>query len=296
MITVIIPTHNRLNRLQDCLRSVLAQTFDAYTVIVVNDGSTDGTKEYLDGLNDTKIKIIHLASNTGQSGPRNAGINAAATDIVAFVDDDCVADENWLVNLYDVLQTTGSDIAYGATYYISENYHGYFPEKLTTNSRGRWPGGANIMFRKRVFESTGPFDVVFDGYHNEDTEMAIRAVAKGFVSVSAKKARVFHQSEQWNMQALMTSAKNLSVWPVLKSKYPHHYRAFGGPVKLGCIAEPWDYPKLLFLPVLIPILLIRYLYHGKRDLVIFFAKWPAWIICRRLLLWRESIKHRVFII
>jgi glycosyltransferase involved in cell wall biosynthesis len=295
MLSVIIPTHNRLNQLQNCLRSVLALQHPDYEIIIVNDGSTDGTRDYLDRLNNQKIKVIHHLKNLGQSKARNTGIELASGSIIAFTDDDCIVDGNWLAGLEKIFQSNSCDFVFGATYYISQHYKGYFPERLTGNGGGKWPGGANIAFRQEVFKKTGGFNSSYDPYHNEDTEMAIRCVAAGWAYKCAPLALVYHQPEKWTAKSLLASANNLSVWPILKSKYPNHYLAFGGPAKWKICIEPYDYIKIILLPILIPILFLRYLYHGKGDFKVFFAKWPIWLLVRRWYVWKEAIKRRVFI-
>ncbi|MFA6553020.1 MAG: glycosyltransferase family 2 protein, partial [Patescibacteria group bacterium] len=179
MISVIIPTHNRLNRLQNCLRSVLALHHSDYEIIIVNDGSTDGTRDWLDHLDDPKIKVIHHLKNLGQSKARNTGIGLAGGTLLAFTDDDCIVDSTWLTELEKIFHNEDCGFVFGATYYISKHYQGYFPERLTSNGGGTWPGGANIAYKKEIFEKIGTFDSMFDRFHNEDTEIAIRAVARG---------------------------------------------------------------------------------------------------------------------
>ncbi len=294
-ISVIIPTHNRLSQLQNCLRSVLALRHPDYEIIVVNDGSTDGTCDFLDRLSNPKVKSIHHLKNLGPSAARNTGVELARGTIVAFTDDDCVVDSNWLVELEKIFTNEQCDFVFGATYYISKHYKGYFPERLTSNGGGKWPGGANIAFKKEVFRTIGGFNSFFDAYHNEDTELAIRAISDNLSYKRAPFALVYHQPEKWTVKSLLASAINLSVWPILKSKYPKQYLAFGGPVKLEIFVEPWDYLEILILPILIPILLLRYLYHGKRDIKIFFVKWPGWLIRRRWLVWKEAVKNKIYI-
>lgn len=85
-ITVVITTYNRAALVPLAIKSVLAQTHPASEIIVVDDGSRDDTRAVLAGFGDA-IRPIHQA-NTGLSGARNAGINAARTEWVAFLDDD----------------------------------------------------------------------------------------------------------------------------------------------------------------------------------------------------------------
>jgi GT2 family glycosyltransferase len=153
-----------------------------------------------------------------------------------------------------------------------------------------------MAYRKSVFDLCGGFDDIFFEYNNEDSEMAIRALSKGFSFVRTPNAVVLHQKATWKIQALLRSAKNASVWPILKKKYPKHYLVFGPPVKFGFLVNPSDYLYLLTAPAFIPLLLIRYWFHGKRDLKIFFMKWPVLLILRRFFIYKEAIRHRVWMI
>ncbi len=86
-VSVIIPTYNRAKFIGRALDSVLGQTFTDYEVIVVDDGSTDGTREVLEAAYDGKIKYIYQ-KNGGVSAARNRGISEARGTYVAFLDSD----------------------------------------------------------------------------------------------------------------------------------------------------------------------------------------------------------------
>ena len=85
-VSVIIPTYQRANLVSKTIESVLAQTYTDYEIIVVNDGSTDNTREVLARFGD-KINVIHQ-ENKGASAARNTGIMASQGRYIAFVDDD----------------------------------------------------------------------------------------------------------------------------------------------------------------------------------------------------------------
>lgn len=89
-VSVIIPTYNRANFVTKAIDSVLAQTFADYEIIVIDDGSTDNTKEVLDPYRG-KIQYIHQ-ENSGVSAARNAGIRMARGNWVAFLD----SDDEWM--------------------------------------------------------------------------------------------------------------------------------------------------------------------------------------------------------
>lgn len=94
-ISVIVCTYNGSRNISNCLRSLLDQSIprNDYEVIVVDDCSNDPTPQMLQEFDVTKIRN---ETNSGLSYARNAGLAAARAPIVAFTDDDCVADHNWL--------------------------------------------------------------------------------------------------------------------------------------------------------------------------------------------------------
>ncbi|HML74103.1 MAG TPA: glycosyltransferase family A protein [Anaerohalosphaeraceae bacterium] len=91
-ITVVIPAYNAASHIERAIRSVLAQTYPADEVIVVNDGSADQTSEIVRQFG-SRVRLIEQA-NAGVSAARNAGIQAAAGQWIAFLD----ADDEWLPN------------------------------------------------------------------------------------------------------------------------------------------------------------------------------------------------------
>jgi len=91
-ISFVIPSKDRVAWLPECLSGLQAQTVKEIEIVVVNDGSTDGTKELLDNWysKDKRIKIIHNPENRGAGISRNIGNNAAQAEIIGVCDsDDC---------------------------------------------------------------------------------------------------------------------------------------------------------------------------------------------------------------
>lgn len=91
IVSVVIPAFNAAKTIAGTLSSVLAQTLGDFEVVVVDDGSSDGTAQIAASLGDPRIRII-TQHNHGAAGARNTGITAARADLVAFVD----ADDLWL--------------------------------------------------------------------------------------------------------------------------------------------------------------------------------------------------------
>jgi GT2 family glycosyltransferase len=90
LVSVILPTYNRCQWLPQAIESVLGQTYAPLELIVVDDGSTDGTRDLLKSYG-SGIQVLHQA-NTGVSGARNAGIRAARGELIALLD----SDDRWL--------------------------------------------------------------------------------------------------------------------------------------------------------------------------------------------------------
>jgi glycosyltransferase involved in cell wall biosynthesis len=86
LFSIVIPTFNRLHSLKETVDSVWKQNFTDYELIVIDDGSTDGTANYLSN-NSSRIKF-KLRRNAGPSAARNAGIDMAVGDYVIFLDSD----------------------------------------------------------------------------------------------------------------------------------------------------------------------------------------------------------------
>lgn len=97
--SVIIPLYNKRDRVEQSLRSVFAQTFQPYEIVIVNDGSTDGSEQIVEQINHPLIRLIHQ-TNAGVSAARNKGIEEAKGDWIAFLD----ADDEWKPDFLDNMQ------------------------------------------------------------------------------------------------------------------------------------------------------------------------------------------------
>lgn len=112
-ISVIVPVYNVKSYLSACLDSILNQDFDSYEIVVVDDGSTDGSGELAEqyaSRHTDKIRVLHQ-ENQGLGGARNTGIKDAKGEYVAFIDSDDWIRPNMLSTLWKEIQQTGADIA-----------------------------------------------------------------------------------------------------------------------------------------------------------------------------------------
>ena len=120
-LSVVVPIYNVEEYLEPCLDSLVAQTFDDLEVVMVNDGSTDGSAEIADAYarRDRRFKLVHRP-NGGLSAARNTGIGHATGDYLAFVDSDDVVVPDAYERMVGSLEKTGSDFATGNVLRLTE--------------------------------------------------------------------------------------------------------------------------------------------------------------------------------
>lgn len=111
-ISIIVPVYNVENYLQRCLNSLLAQTYDNYEIILVNDGSTDNSGRMCDDYakKHSNVRVYHQ-KNQGQSAARNFGVQVARGTFIAFVDSDDLVTEDYLSYLYSMIKEFEVDVA-----------------------------------------------------------------------------------------------------------------------------------------------------------------------------------------
>lgn len=111
-ISVVVPIYNVISYLQKCVESVLVQSFEDFELLLIDDGSTDGSGELADKLaaDDVRVKVFHK-TNGGLSDARNFGVKHAAGKYVTFIDSDDWIEESYLEYLYSLLVGNDADIS-----------------------------------------------------------------------------------------------------------------------------------------------------------------------------------------
>lgn len=171
VVSVIIPTYKRGYCIAACLRSVLAQSFDDFEIIVVDDASGDDTQAQVASVADPRIVYLPHATNQGGAVARNTGIARARGEFIAFLD----SDDLWLpdklqkqiVSLQRLGPTWGLSYTWLAcvdddgkeTLRINPEIDGQcFEEMLVSNFIGSF---SNVVVRKALLIDVGALDVAF---------------------------------------------------------------------------------------------------------------------------------------
>lgn len=201
--SVIIPTYNRRRLLERTLASLADQTFpaDQFEVVVVDDGSTDGTEDMIQRLEMPYTLTYVRQPNRGRAVARNEGVRAAAADLIIFLDSD-VAVAREFVAAHVEAHVEPMRVVKGPVIHV-ETLDAPLdsPPKLTDMSSAFFATG-NVSVARRHFEEAGGFDETFREYGWEDLEMGDRLRALGLQSFSAPLARGYHYSPPWQLDDL----------------------------------------------------------------------------------------------
>jgi glycosyltransferase involved in cell wall biosynthesis len=209
LFSVIIPTYNRLNEISELLLSLNEQVFpqERFEVLVVDDGSTDGTDAFIQNFSqDSGLNIRFLRQDhKGPGTARNLGMEHAAGKYLLFIDSDCIAHPRWLqayadeVEKRDVAGFGGPDrvrddftplqkaIDYSMTSFLTTGgIRGHSKKKLSKY----YPRSFNMGVRKDIVQKIGGMN---DLRHGQDIEFSNRIIACGEPVIKVENAVVYHK-------------------------------------------------------------------------------------------------------
>lgn len=264
LVSVVIPTFNNKDSLLQCLKSLTVSSYKNIEIIVVDNGSTDGTSEAVKQY-FPEVKLITLNENTGVTGGRNTGAKVAKGEFILFLDHDMVADKEMIKILVEIMQKNANiGISGPVIYYYDE------PEKI-------WAAGtsinmltgkisfnnvmssdeyfevqvmpAAIMVRRDVLRRVGLFDDTFFATY-EDTDLCFRIRKAGYKVVCVPKAKSWHK---------LPSTEELQDLRLLNRAF---FIARNRIIFMRKHAKAWQFA--VFLTFFVPIYAIYYMFLALR--------------------------------
>lgn len=188
-VSIILPTYNRAHMLEKSLGSVLAQTYPWFEVILVDDGSTDNTKELVESYEDKRIRYFYAGLNQGAAAARNFGLGRAQFDYIAFQDSDDVWHRDKLEKQMMALKANrkAGFCYHKMKYDFGEGRYALLPDERVplVNKNGRiydqllyenMVSTQMILATRECITKTGLFDSEFKAM--EDYDYALRMAAQ----------------------------------------------------------------------------------------------------------------------
>ncbi|MFA5358079.1 MAG: glycosyltransferase [archaeon] len=202
--SIIIPAHNAEKTISGCLNSVLNQNSSKkFEIIVVDDGSTDGTAREIKKIKSGKIKYF-FQKNSGPAKARNFGAKKAFGRIIIFIDSDCMAEKNWLEEMMapfkkkDIAGVQGAYktkqkefMAKFSQIEIEERY-----ERMKRAKEIDWIGSYSAAYDKKIFFEVGGFNESFPIASGEDPELSYRLQESGHKIFFNTEAIVYHSHQK----------------------------------------------------------------------------------------------------
>ena len=184
LVSVVIPTRDRLPLLAQTLHTVLSQSIDDLDVVVVDEASTDGTAEWLASHTDGRLRTVRHDTPRGLPAARNAGIETATGRWIAFVDDDDLWSPDKLELQLGAAEREGAGWAFGSAVDFTDGPQLLRVTNPSPEDVGRLPwantvpgGGSNVVLLRELLDTVGVFDTSLPTC--EDWDLWIRLVQEG---------------------------------------------------------------------------------------------------------------------
>lgn len=225
-ISIVMATYNRSELLIKQLKAFQKQTIDPsrFQIVVVNDGSSDNTMQILHEWQFIlpNLKVINQL-NGGPAKARNTGVEKANSEIIAFTDDDCIVDGDWLEQ---ILKTFKNDrelqVLHGETYSNNKEITP-FTHQIQNHKWNHIIPTCNAAYKKEILLEIGGFDTNYPFPHNEDTDLAWK-IHEHTQVLFEKSVRVYHPAVPVSFKSQLRRMLFLKSEFLLYSKQPDSYK------------------------------------------------------------------------
>lgn len=254
-VSVIVCAYNADRTMDSCLAALEKVNYPNYEVIVVNDGSTDGTLEICERY--SYIKLISQP-NKGLSVARNVGLEAATGEIIAYTDSDCDVDPDWLTYLVATFQSTGLSVVGGPNFPPPEDAlipscvavsPGGPTHVLLSDDTAEHIAGCNMAFRREALEEIEGFDPQFRAA-GDDVDVCWRLQDRGYTIGFSPAAIVWHFRRNTIKDYLKQQRGYGKAEALVYFKHPYRFNLLGQARWLGRIYGDLSSSVFLRQPVI----------------------------------------------
>ncbi len=242
LASVVVVNWNGKHLLAECLDSLLAQTYRQVEVILVDNGSRDGSAAWAREKYGERVRLVELAGNRGFAGGNNAGFEVAQGEFILMLNNDAVADARWVEELVTAAQADptlagcSSKILIHADKTLFENTGLLMYPDGSARGRGRLerdagqfetvdeipcPSGCACLYRRAAIDQAGGFDAEFFCY-GDDVELGLKCLVAGWRFVYVPRAVAWHKESQTSGKYSPWKAflvERNRIWVMLKT-YP----------------------------------------------------------------------------
>jgi len=223
--SVIVPAYNAAQTIEECIEALLKQSApqDEYEVILVDDGSTDGTTTLAQSYGVQVLTQHHC----GPAAARNAGAGEATGEIILFTDADCAPTRMWIEEMTRAFAADPEVVGVKGTYltrqrelvarFVQIEYEDRY-DRTARQERIDFIDTYSAGYRRDVFLANGGFDTTFPTASVEDQELSFRLARKGYRMVFAPEARVYHRHDV-SLGEYTRRKFNIGYWKALLTQW-----------------------------------------------------------------------------
>ncbi|MBP8638421.1 MAG: glycosyltransferase [Dictyoglomi bacterium] len=237
LTSIIILTLNNLEYTKRCVESIKKYTPEPYELIVVDNGSTDGTVEYLENLSD--IKLVKNPTNVGFAMGNNVGMKLSNGDYIVVLNNDTVVTRGWLTRLIACAESESSigivgprsncvsgiqlvtDVPYGDNMDAMQE----FARQWSLENSGEYDDvfrvvGFCMLIKREVIEKIGGFDPLYESGNFEDDDFCIRAIRAGFKIKIANDVFIHHYGNKtFTSEKISYTESMIKNWERFRRKW-----------------------------------------------------------------------------
>ena len=274
LISIIVPAYNRAEEINEFLTSFEKQTNNDFEVVVVDDGSTDQTKQIFEKHKLNLITTYLYQQNKGPGAARNLGMEQAKGDIFVFIDSDCTVPENYIEKLLYHLDHEKFDSFGGPDTCrddftpllkaINYSMTSFIGTGGTRGSKGKqltkyYPRSFNMGIKREVFEKIGGMNSL---RHGQDMEFSNRIYNAGFRVVYFDDVKVFHK-RRTNLKKFF---KQIFNWGVTRINLGRIDKKMLKPIHFLPALAILGYITTLILALFIP--LFSWIFLGETSIIV----------------------------